>query len=327
MTKLLVTGGAGFIGSFLAERLVEEGFDVLIIDNLSSGELSRLRNVIDRVKFIKDDLKNLSDPGGAFRGGVDTVFHLAANPEVRISVTEPRTHFDENVVTTFNVLELSRKYGGVKNIVYASSSTVYGDAKIIPTPEDHPIQPISVYGAAKAAGEIMCGTYARLYGINCVVLRYANIVGPRLRHGIIYDLLMKLKKNPGELEVLGDGTQEKSYLYITDTIDATLKAWEYAVKNGGAYTYNVGNWDSISVRDIVSIVIKASGFNPRINYKPATPDGRGGWPGDVKRMLLSIDKIVREVGWRPSMSSREAIELTAKSLAEELGVGNEGAHS
>ncbi len=156
-----------------------------------------------------------------------------------------------------------------------------------------------------------------------MILRYANIVGPRLRHGVIYDLLMKLRKNSSELEVLGDGTQEKSYLYITDTINATLMAWEHAVKNGvGVYTYNVGNQDSISVRDIVGIVIRASGFNPRIIYKPATPDGRG-WPGDVKRMLLSIDRIIREVGWRPGMSSREAIELTARSLIKELGVSND----
>ncbi|WP_446752435.1 NAD-dependent epimerase/dehydratase family protein [Vulcanisaeta sp. JCM 16161] len=318
--RVLVTGGAGFIGSFLTERLVEMGFDVVVIDNLSSGDLGRLGNVIDRIRFVKDDLKSPSNPD-VFRD-VDTVFHLAANPEVRVSVTEPRVHFDENVLATFNVLELVRKYG-VKTVVYASSSTVYGDAKIIPTPEDHPIQPISVYGAAKAAGEVMCGTYVRLYGINCVILRYANIVGPRLRHGVIYDLLMKLRKNSSELEVLGDGTQEKSYLYITDTINATLMAWEHAVKNGvGVYTYNVGNQDSISVRDIVGIVIRASGFNPRIIYKPATPDGRG-WPGDVKRMLLSIDRIIREVGWRPGMSSREAIELTARSLIKELGVSND----
>ena len=314
--KVLVTGGAGFIGSFLTERLVEMGFDVVVIDNLSSGDLDRLRNVIDRVRFVKDDLKSPSNPD-VFQG-VDAVFHLAANPEVRVSVTEPRIHFDENVLATFNVLELARKYG-VRSVVYASSSTVYGDARVIPTPEDHPIQPISVYGAAKAAGEVMCGTYARLYGINCVALRYANIVGPRLRHGVIHDLLMKLRKNPSELEVLGDGTQEKSYLYITDAVNATLMAWEYAVKNGGVYIYNVGNWDSISVKDIVSIVIKVSGLNPRVIYKPATPDGRG-WPGDVKRMLLSIDMIVREVGWKPTMSSRDAIELTARSLAQELGV-------
>mgnify|MGYP001770749135 CR=1 FL=1 len=314
--KVLVTGGAGFIGSFLTERLVGMGFDVVVIDNLSSGDLDRLRNVIDRVRFVKDDLKSPGNPD-VFQG-VDAVFHLAANPEVRVSVTEPRIHFDENVLATFNVLELARKYG-IKSVVYASSSTVYGDARVIPTPEDHPIQPISVYGAAKAAGEVMCGTYARLYGINCVALRYANIVGPRLRHGVIHDLLMKLRKNPSELEVLGDGTQEKSYLYITDAVNATLMAWEYAVKNGGVYIYNVGNWDSISVKDIVSIVIKVSGLNPRVIYKPATPDGRG-WPGDVKRMLLSIDRIVREVGWKPTMSSREAIELTARSLAQELGV-------
>ncbi len=223
----------------LTEKLVERGFDVIVIDNLSSGgDLNRLKGgVIDRVKFVRDDLKSLGNPG-VFQG-VDTVFHLAANPEVRISVTEPKIHFDENVLATFNVLELSRKYG-VKTVVYASSSTVYGDAKTIPTPEDHPIQPISVYGAAKAAGEIMCGTYARLYGINCVTLRYANIVGPRLRHGVIYDLLMKLKRNPSELEVLGDGTQEKSYLYITDTIDATLKL---GIRHEERWYLHVQRWE------------------------------------------------------------------------------------
>ncbi|BDR91950.1 NAD-dependent epimerase/dehydratase family protein [Vulcanisaeta souniana] len=315
--RILITGGAGFIGSFLTERLVSLGYSVVVIDNLSSGDLGRLGQVIDRITFVKDDLKNPRNPE-AFQG-IDSVFHLAANPEVRLSVTEPRIHFDENIVATFNVLELSRKYG-VKNIVYASSSTVYGDAKVLPTPEDHPIQPISVYGAAKTAGEIMCGTYTRLYGINCVALRYANIVGPRLRHGIIYDLLMKLKRDPNELEVLGDGTQEKSYIYITDTINATLMAWEHAARNSGIYVYNVGNWDLINVREIVNIIVKVSGFNPRITYRPATPDGRG-WPGDVKRMLLSIDKIVREVGWRPSMSSKDAIETTAKALSQELGVG------
>jgi len=316
-TKILITGGAGFIGSFLTERLVELGFEVIVVDNLSSGDISRLSSIIDRIRFVKDDVKSPRFPE-VFRD-VNTVFHLAANPEVRISITEPQVHFNENVLATFNILELSRKYG-VKNVVYASSSTVYGDAKVMPTPEDYPIQPISVYGAAKAAGEIMCATYARLYGINCVALRYANIVGPRLRHGVIHDLLIKLKKDPSTLEVLGDGSQEKSYLYITDTINATVMAWQHALEsNGGVYIYNVGNLDTITVKEIVNLVIKASGFNPRITYRPATPDGRG-WPGDVKRMWLSIDKIMREVGWKPMMSSREAIDLTAKALVEELGV-------
>ncbi len=314
--RVLVTGGAGFIGSFLTERLVEMGFDVIVLDNLSSGDINRLRGVIDKIRFIKDDLKNPVNPG-IFRG-VDAVFHLAANPEVRVSVTEPRVHFDENILATFNALEAARKYG-VRSFVYASSSTVYGDAKVIPTPEDYPIQPISIYGAAKAAGEVLCETYARLYGINCLILRYANIVGPRLRHGVIHDLLLKLKNNPNELEVLGDGTQEKSYLYVTDAVNATLMAWEHAVGAGGIHIYNVGNWDSVNVRDIVGVIIKVSGLNPRIIYRPATPDGRG-WPGDVKKMLLSIDRIVKEVGWKPSMGSRDAVESTAKALALELGV-------
>ena len=313
--RVLVTGGAGFIGSFLTERLVDEGFGVVVIDNLSSGDLSRLGRVIDRVRFVRDDLKNPGNPD-VFRG-VDAVFHLAANPEVRVSVTEPSVHFNENVVATFNVLELSRKYN-VKSIVYASSSTVYGDARILPTPEDHPIQPISVYGAAKAAGEVLCSTYARLYGMTCVSLRYANVVGPRLRHGVVHDLLMKLKNNPNELEVLGDGTQEKSYIYITDAVDATISAWEHAGE-GGVYVYNVGNWDTISVREIVNVILEVSGLSPRVTYKPATPDGRG-WLGDVKKMWLSIDRIVKEVGWKPSVNSKGSIRLTAEALCRELGV-------
>ena len=313
--RVLVTGGAGFIGSFLTERLVDDGFDVVVIDNLSSGDLDRLGRVINRVFFVKDDLKMPSRPD-VFRD-VDAVFHLAANPEVRVSVTEPSIHFNENVVATFNVLELARKYG-VKTIVYASSSTVYGDAKVLPTPEDHPIQPISVYGAAKAAGEIMCSTYARLYGITCVILRYANVVGPRLRHGVIHDLLIKLRENPGELEVLGDGTQEKSYIYVTDAVEATVRAWKHA-SSGGVYVYNVGNWDTVSVRDIVGIITEVAGVRPRVTYRPATPDGRG-WLGDVKRMWLSIERIVREVGWRPTVNSRDAVRLAAEALCRELGV-------
>ncbi|MEM0479175.1 MAG: NAD-dependent epimerase/dehydratase family protein, partial [Pyrobaculum sp.] len=216
--KIVVTGGAGFIGSHLVDRLIEEGYEVAVVDNLSSG----------RREFVNKEaelyIRDLKDPqwGVDVRGEV--VFHFAANPEVRLSTTEPQVHFNENVVATFNVLEWARQTG-VKTVVFASSSTIYGDAEVIPTPEEAPYKPISVYGAAKAAGEVMCGAYARLYGLRCLVIRYANIVGPRLRHGVIYDFIMKLKKNPKVLEVLGDGTQSKSYLYIKDAVDATLDAW------------------------------------------------------------------------------------------------------
>jgi UDP-glucose 4-epimerase len=247
------------------------------------------------------------------------VFHFAANPEVRLSATEPVVHFNENVLATFHVLEWARQTG-VRTVVFASSSTVYGDAEVIPTPEEEPYRPISVYGAAKAAGEVMCGAYARLYGLRCLVLRYANVVGPRLRHGVIYDFIMKLKKNPNVLEVLGDGTQRKSYLYVTDAVDATISAWKKMEELQLPFlAVNVGNVDAISVLEIAQIVADVLKLKPEIRLVPATPDGRG-WPGDVKYMTLSIAKLTKMTGWRPTMSSAEAVRRAAEDLAKELAL-------
>ena len=317
--KVFVTGCAGFIGSFLVEKLVGEGYSVACVDNLSSGRLENLKSVLEEKSFtfLKADLLE------PFRWqhlvkGVDIVFHFAANPEVRHSVREPLDHYKQNLTATMHVLEAARSHR-VRLFVFASSSTVYGDARRIPTPEDHPLEPISVYGATKAAAEIMCQTYARLYGMQCLVLRYANIVGPRLRHGVIYDFIVKLKKNPRRLEILGDGTQKKSYLYIDDAVEATLATVNHVLYNEEKVkVYNVGNWDWTTVKEIADAVVEAMGLKEvEYVYKPATDDGRG-WPGDVKLMLLDISRIVSEVGWKPRFSSLEAVKVAAKYLAEEL---------
>ena len=315
MGLVLVTGGAGFIGSHLVDELLKRGFNVRVIDNLSSGSLENIKHNIGNrsFEFIRGDLKNPEDSLKAVKN-IEVVFHLAANPEVRVSTTAPEIHFRENVVVTFNLLEACRKVGTVEKFVFASSSTVYGDAKVFPTPENHELRPISVYGASKAACESLICSYAYLYGFKAASLRYANIVGPRLRHGVIYDFLMKLKKNPNVLEVLGDGTQKKSYLYISDTIEATLLVTDKLTEK--FETYNVGNEDWITVAEIAEIVSKAAGLKPKIVFTGGTPDGRG-WPGDVKYMLLSIEKI-KKLGWKPKHTSREAIELTAKALAKEV---------
>lgn len=319
MVKVLVTGGAGFIGSHLVDSLLKLGYEVRVVDNLSSGFIENLKQHFSKpcFEFIKGDLKDKEVCKKAVED-IEVVFHLAANPEVKVSVTEPKIHFNENVLVTFNLLETCRQEGSIRKFIFASSSTVYGDAEVFPTPEEHVLKPISVYGASKAACEALICSYAYLYGFKAAAVRYANIVGPRLRHGVIYDFIMKLKRNPNVLEVLGDGTQRKSYLYISDAIEATLLITDKLKENFEAY--NVGNEDWVTVSEIAQIVSSVLGLKPKIVFTGGTPDGRG-WPGDVKFMLLSIEKIKR-LGWKPKYSSREAIKLTAEALAHELSMRN-----
>ena len=307
---ILVTGGAGFIGSHLVDRLAAEG-EVRVIDNLSSGRLENLAHRRD-VEVIVGDLKNPQDAQKAVRG-VDAVFHFAANPEVRVSTTNPDIHFSENVVATFNLLEAMRKNDATQ-LVFASSSSVYGEPPQIPVDEEAPLRPVSVYGASKAACENLIHAYAKLYGFRAVALRYANVVGPRLRHGVIWDLINKLKKNPHELEILGDGKQVRSYIYIDDAVEATLLAWRKAADAYAAY--NVAATDWITVDEVADQVIEAMGLtNVKKTYKPVLHGV--GWPGDVKKIALKIDKI-KQLGFKPLLNSKEAVKLTAKNLINEI---------
>jgi UDP-glucose 4-epimerase len=312
---VLVTGGAGFIGSHLVDRLVKEGFNVRVIDNLSSGRLVNLTQYRNgsKVEVVMGDLKKMEDALKAV-DGVDTVFHFAANPEVRVSTTNPEMHFNENVVATFNLLEAMRRRD-VKELVFASSSSVYGEPEQIPVSEDAPIRPVSVYGASKAACENLIHAYTKLYGIKAIILRYANVVGPRLRHGVVWDLINKLRKNPNELEILGDGKQVRSYIYIDDAIEATMIAWR-KTNNNNYEVYNVGNEDWITVDEVADEVIKAMGLNNVKKTRKPVLHGVG-WPGDVKKIALKIDKI-KQLGFRPRLSSKDAVRLTVKSL---LGKG------
>jgi UDP-glucose 4-epimerase len=243
------------------------------------------------------------------------VFHYAANPEVRISTTSPDIHFRENIVATFNVLEASR-IGDVREVVFASSSTVYGETPGGPLPEDAPLRPISVYGASKASCEVLLHAYSVLYGLRAVILRYANIVGPRLRHGVIYDLLIKLTRNKSELEVLGDGEQVRSYLHVKDAVEATLLAWRQVRDHYSVL--NVGNVDWITVKDLVGIILRETGLTTvRVVYKPVLHGV--GWPGDIKRIILDVKKIM-SLGWKPRMSSSEAVSDTVRQLIRELNL-------
>jgi len=310
----LVTGGAGFIGSHLVDRLVSDGWRVRVLDNFSSGRMENVEHHRGNrnVELLKGDLKNFEEAERAVRN-VDVVFHYAANPEVRVSTMNPEIHFNENVVATFNLLEAMRR-NDVGELVFASSSSVYGEPEEIPVGEEAPIRPVSVYGASKAACENLIHAYSKLYGIKAIILRYANVVGPRLRHGVIWDFINKLKKNPSELEILGDGKQVRSYIYIDDAIEATIITWRKSVNS--FEVYNIASEDWITVDDIANEIASIMGFSSvKKVYRPVLHGI--GWLGDVKRVALKIEKL-KTLDFKPTMSSREAIRTTAKRLIEEL---------
>ena len=295
--KVIVTGGAGFIGSHLTEKLVKEGLKVIVFDNFSSGKKEFLNNV--KCEIVKGDIINLKEVIDVCKG-VDVVYHLAADPDVRKSVLNPLKNFEIDAVGTLNVIEACRM-NDVEQIIFTSSSTVYGNAKKLPTPENASIIPVSNYGAAKAASENYVMSFSKLYGIHGIILRYANIIGPRLTHGVIYDFYKKLKKNPKELEILGDGEQNKSYLHVDDCVEATISTVNAAKKPFDIF--NIGSEEQVNVKEIANIIVSELGLRD-VSYKYT--GGKTGWKGDVPSMLLSIDKMKR-IGWRPKRSTKEAV--------------------
>ena len=298
--KVVVTGGAGFIGSRLAEKL-QESHEVTVLDNLSSGTEE---NISEDMEMVEADIKhdNLEE---AFQDA-DAVFHFAANPKVNTFPENRQKDFDENLKGTKNVLEACEE-AGVKELVFASSSVVYGEETEIPTPEDANLDPISMYGATKAGGEHMCQVYQQIFDINLTVVRLANIVGGRNRKGVIYDFIHKLQENPERLEILGNGKQRKSYLHIEDTVDGILAAW-----HSGKTVFNVGSQDSIDVDGIADVIADEMGLNPVYEYT----GGEKGWDGDVPEMRLDIEKLV-STGWEPRHNSKESVRKTTRELLEE----------
>ncbi len=312
--KILVTGGAGFIGSHLVDELMKRGHEVRVVDDLSAGTLGNLKQWIghERFEFIQGDLRNREIAKKAVEN-VKVVFHLAANPEVRIGAQTPEILYETNVLITYNLLEAIREEK-VEYLIFTSSSTVYGDANVIPTPEDYaPLEPISVYGGAKLAAEALISGYAHTFGIKSLVFRLANIIGERSNHGVIYDFINKLRANPDRLEILGDGTQRKSYLHVSDTVEGMLYLFEKFKDEGKIYdVYNLGSEDWITVREIAEVVSKEMGLNPEFYFTGGVDGGRG-WKGDVKFMRLSIEK-AKSKGWKPKMNSYEAVRRTVREL-------------
>ena len=306
--KALVTGGAGFIGSHLVDELIRHGRTVRVLDNLSAGKEEFIERHFSNpnFEFFKTDL--LKGDIDEYFKEIDRVFHLAANPEVRIGAENTRIDLEQNVLVTHNVLEAMRKER-VKSIVFTSSSTVYGEADI-PTPENYtPLRPISLYGASKLACESMISAYCHTFGINAVVLRLANVIGKRSTHGVTRNFVDGLKKNPDELKILGNGLQNKSYIYITDFIKVMLLAVDNSEKPFDVF--NIGSEDQVDVRRIAEIVSQEMGLNPKFAFA----GGNRGWKGDIPVMLLDISKI-KKLGWKPEYSSEEAVRKTAGDLLE-----------
>jgi len=310
--KYLVTGAGGFIGSGLVKRLLDSGaHKVYALDNFSYSDGARLRAISDRrLVIIEEDLKSPAKLPAVLKD-TDLVFHLAANPDVRSSSVETEVHFSDNLFATYRLLEEMRKTGS-SDIVFTSSSTVYGERKGS-AKEDDPCFPISVYGGMKLASENLIATYVGSGFLGSgAVLRLANIVGGSSTHGVVYDFVQKLRRNPCELEILGDGKQTKSYLHINDTLDALELVGARISQRSGVYdVYNVGSEDTITVDEIARTVAGMMGLNPKVKYLN-TFAGRG-WIGDVTYFHLDTQKL-KSLGWSPKHNSRSSVEFTVSEL-------------
>ncbi len=307
---IIITGGAGFIGSHLVDKFIEKGEEVVVIDNF---EFSGMENLREGVKILNHDISKESFVEDVFDKvrGAKAIFHYAADPDVRRSKDKPKRSFEINVKGTYNVLELARKLDS--DFVFASTSAVYGRAKVIPTPESAEIKAESNYGASKIAGEAYTMSFSNTYGIRATILRYANIFGDRSTHGVMFDFFHKLKKDREKLEILGNGMQEKSYLYIKDAVNATLLAYEKQDKK--LDVFNIGSEEKLTVREIAKEISSYLGLNPSFEF---TSNENIGWKGDVPLMMLSIEKI-KALGFKPEYSVREGIRKYMDWLKERYG--------
>ncbi|MEM7825405.1 MAG: NAD-dependent epimerase/dehydratase family protein [Candidatus Aenigmatarchaeota archaeon] len=307
--KVLVTGGAGFIGSHLVDVLLKKN-EITVLDNLSTGKKENIQHHFgdSKFKFFKVDLvKDIIDD---YFEDIEEVWHLAANPDVRAALKDTKIDLEQNILATYKVLEAMRK-NDVGKIYFTSSSTVYGLAKKIPTPENSPPEPISLYGATKLACEALISAYCNTFGFKSVIFRLANVIGSRSYHGVIYDFINKLRKNPKELEILGNGEQKKSYIYIDDCINAMLIGAKAFSKN--LEIFNIGSEEWITVKEIAEIVCKKMNLKPRFKFT----GGKVGWKGDVPLMFLDTEKI-KKLGWKPKISIRDGIEKTVDFLNQKF---------
>lgn len=308
MQRVCITGGAGFIGSNVADRMADIGCEVVIVDNFVTGRREFIAPLLEqgRAELVEGDVLDRSLLEKAF-AGCDWVFHLQANADVRHGLEQPTKDLEQNTIATSNVLEAMRS-SGVSRIAFSSTGSIYGEPELFPTPEDAPF-PIqtSLYGASKLACEGLISAYCSGYGFTSLIFRFVSILGERYTHGHVYDFYCSLKRDPNVLKVLGDGNQQKSYLYVQDCVDAIIIAARAHEQDSGVHIYNLGTEELIAVDESVAVITDYLGLSPTVNHA----GGKRGWVGDSPRILLDTAKI-KSLDWKPEVSIREAVQRTLK---------------
>jgi len=310
--RILVTGGAGCIGSELAGKLVARGECVTVLDNLSSGKREHIEELLGApgFRFVEGDLLDRGAVDEAV-AGVNLVYHLAANPDVKFIPGDPTDRdLKQNMIGTYVLLE-SMQLHGLRRLAFASTSAVYGISQVLPIPESAPLRPISLYGATKAGCEAMISAYHHLFAMDCWIFRFANIVGARVRargKTVISDFIEKLRLDPSRLEILGDGNQAKSYLLASECVDAMLHAT--AAAPTGLHVFNLGCTDGLSVRRIADLVALRMGV-AGVEYR--FTGGEGGWPGDVPRFVLDT-RAINDLGWKAGRTSEQAVRHAIEAI-------------
>ena len=308
MNVVFITGAAGFIGSNVVDRLLENGLDVVGFDNFSTG----LSEFLDsarrhpRFRFVQGDTLDVETLTRAM-AGCDFVFHLAANADVRFGTNHPRRDLEQNTIATFNVLEAMR-VNRVTRVAFSSTGSIYGEPDVFPTPETAPF-PIqtSLYGASKLAGEGLLSAYAAGFGFEVYIFRFVSILGERYTHGHVFDFFKKLLADPSRIEILGNGRQRKSYLYVQDCVDAMLAVAEKA--HDPVNIFNLGTDEYVVVDDSLSYICEALGVNPKRHYA----GGERGWIGDSPFILLDTTR-VKSIGWAPTLTIKQGVLKTLEYL-------------
>jgi len=311
--NILITGGAGFIGSHLCDALTNEKNKIIVVDNLVLGREENIQHLRERENFIfiKEDLLNIARIDKLFaKNTFDVVFHLAANSDIQKGSKDPVVDYELTFMTTFNVLQCMRKYN-VRQFIFASTSAIYGETNDLINENYGPLLPVSNYGAGKLACEAFISAFSANYGIQVWITRFPNVVGERFTHGVIYDFINKLRNDPVELEVLGNGEQFKPYVYVKDLVEGILFIWQHTSEK--VNIFNLGVESRTKVKEIAQMVIDAMGLNAQIKYT----GGDRGWVGDVPEFRYDLSKIHR-LGWRAKRTSNEAVRLSIEEALETM---------